>query len=326
MSLRAEYKDYYRDKKVLVAGGAGFIGSNISEELVRRGVKVGVIDGFVEHTGANRENIKSILNEIELYDSRIEGIASLREIVENFEFIIDCMAMTSHHFSAKRPLFDTEVNLLSHIHLIEALKGTKDKKVIYLGSRGQYGRHASVITEETPQNPLDPQGINKAAAESFFRIYSKKYNFRFLGLRITNCFGERQKKTGDDIGVVGSFIRDLLQGATVEIYGDAARKKNIVYVKDLVGIILDLMRPDFERDEAYNIAGITITLKNLLDRLIGIIGKGGYKIMPFPEEVRHIDVGEAVFSGEKIKRRLKDMHSINLEMSLTNTVNYFRVN
>ncbi|MBI3378853.1 MAG: NAD-dependent epimerase/dehydratase family protein [Nitrospirae bacterium] len=323
MEHREEILSFYRDKKVLVAGGAGFIGSNLSKELVKCGAKVGIIDGFVEHTGASRENIQSILSEIELYDSRIEDIASLQEIVERFEFIIDSMALTPHNFGVSYPLLDIQINLLSHLHLINALKGTEDKKLIYLGSRGQYGQGAGIITEETPQVPIDPQGINKMAAESYFKFYGKKYGFSAASLRIANCFGENQRVTGDDVGLVGSFIRDILNGKTVEIYGDEFRHKNLVYVKDLVKIILEFGMHDFKGFEAYNIAGLRVSLKNLLEAIIEIAGKGRYVVKSFPDAIRHIDTGEAEFSDSKIKNKVGGFELHDLKKSLTNTIKYF---
>lgn len=314
----------FQGKKVLVAGGAGFIGSNLSEDLVKHGAKVGIIDGFVEHTGADRRNIQSIIDEIELYDSRVEDIASLQEIVGRFEYIIDSIALTSHNLGVDYPLLDIEINLIPHLHLINALRGTEGKKVIYLGSRGQYGHCTKrVITEETAQNPLDPQGINKFAAECYFRLYAKKYNFKFLSLRITNCFGENQETKGNDIGLVGSFIRHICQGRTVEIYGDISRGKDVIYVKDLINIILDLMRLNFEGGGAYNIAGTRVTLKSLLDSLIKIIGRGEYKVTPFPDEIKHIDIGEAEFSDKKIRNKLKELKLSSLDIALANTVRYF---
>jgi len=314
---------YYLGKRVLVVGGAGFIGSNLSEELVKCGAKVGIIDGFVEHTGGSRENIQSILSEIELYDSRIEDIASLQEIVERFEFIIDSMALTSHNFGVNRPLLDVNINLLSHLHLINALKGTKGKKLIYLGSRGQYGQVTGIITEETPQIPVDPQGINKVAAESYFKFYGKKYGFSAASLRIANCFGENQRVTGDDVGLAGSFIRDILNGKTVEIYGDEFRHKNFVYVKDLVKIILEFGMHDFKGFEAYNIAGLRVSLKDILDAVIEIAGKGRYAVKSFPDAIKYIDTGEAEFSDSKIKNKVGEFELHDLRTALANTVRYF---
>ena len=313
----------YRGKRVLVAGGAGFIGSNLSEELVKCGARVGIIDGFVEHTGASRKNIQSILNEIEMYDSRIEDIGSLHEIIESFEFIIDSMALTSHNFGVSYPLLDVQINLLSHLHLINALKGTEGKKFIYLGSRGQYGQDAGIITEETPQIPIDPQGINKTAAEGYFKFYGKKYGFSTASMRITNCFGENQRVLGGDAGLVGSFIRDILAGRTVEIYGDEHRHKNLIYVKDLVRIMLEFGVHDFKGFEAYNIAGQRVSLKDLLDAIIEVAGKGRYVVKSFPAAIKCIDTGDAEFSDSKIKNKVGGFELHDFKKSLANTIKYF---
>lgn len=320
-----DLKGYYTGKKILLLGGAGFIGSNLADELVQLGAKVTIVDGFVQHTGAHISNIKKFFEKVDLYNCKVEGLNRLTELVKDSDFIIDSMALTSHNYGAEHPIFDIQLNLLSHLHLISALKSALDKKIVYLGSRGQYGNvKEAVITEETPQNPVDPQGINKMAAETYFKIYARRYGFKGVSLRITNCFGENQKVSGSDIGLIGSFIRDILSEKPVEIYGNEERKKDLIYVKDLVKIILELGVFDFNDFEAYNIAGLRASLKSILDTIIENTGKGCYVIKPFPQTVKNIDVGEAEFSDRKIRDKLRKLKLHDLSSSLANTIKYFQ--
>lgn len=325
MNNELDWHEYYFNKKILILGGLGFIGSNLAKEFVNFGAKVIIVDGFIQHTGANVYNIQNIIKKIELYKYKIEDLDCLPEIVEISDFIIDSMALTSHNFGVEHPIFDTQINLLSHLYLISALKKARDKKIIYLGSRGQYGSiKGDIITENTPQDPVDPQGINKVAAESFFKFYAKKYDFKVVSLRITNCFGENQNVFGNDIGLVGSLIRDILGGKTVEIYGSKKRRKNIIYIKDLIKIILELIMTDFDNFEVFNIAGLEISLVSLLDKIIENIGSGNYVVKPFPIAIKHIDTGEVELSDTKIKKNLGELKFYDLNKSLTNTINYFK--
>lgn len=304
---------------------AGFIGSNLASEFIDLGAKVKILDGFVEGTGANIDNIREFAHHVDLYKFRIEEFEDLPEIVKASDLIIDSIAFTSHLLGVENPILDARLNLMSHIYLIDGLKNTRKKKVIYLGSRGQYGNiKEPVITEETPQTPVDPQGINKSSAENYFKFYAAKYDFYITSLRITNCFGENQKVFGDDIGLVGSFIKDILDGKTVEIYGDKQRRKNLIYVKDLVKIITKLGMYDFNSFEAYNVAGLEVTLSQLLDGITGCIGKGGYIVKPFPENIKSINVGEAEFSDNKLRHKLGDIQLTDFNDSLVNTVKYFK--
>lgn len=315
---------YYADKKILLLGGAGFIGSNLAKEFVNSGAKVIIVDGFVQYTGGNVRNIQNFIEKINLYNCKVENLGCLKELVEDSDFIIDSMALTSHRYGVEYPIMDVQVNLLSHLYLINALKGTRNKMVIYLGSRGQYGNtKEAVITEETPQNPIDPQGISKVAAENFLKFYAERYGFKGVSLRITNCFGENQKVDGDDIGLVGSLIKDILKEKPVEIYGTRERKKNIIYVKDLVNIILELIKHDSDNFEVYNIAGLEVTLGSLLDNIIENIGRGNYDVKPFPAAIKQIDVGDAKFSDKKIRAKIGKLELSDLNRALANTIRYF---
>jgi len=321
-------RNYYKRKTILILGGAGFIGSNLAKEFVDLGARVKIIDGFIDGTGADIQNIRGLSGNIELYKSRIEGFEHLPEIVKDSDLIIDSMAITSHKFGVENPVIDAQLNLVSHLHLINALKDSKGKNIIYLGSRGQYGSiKGKVITEKTPQNPIDPQGINKAAAEHYFKLYSKKFGFNVISLRITNCFGENQKVAGDDLGLVGSFIKDAIEGRTVVIYGNTKRIKNLIYVNDLVKIITQIAASDFGKFESYNVTGIEVSLERLLDSIIKYICKGKYIVKPFPKDIKSIDVGEARFSDNKLRKKLGNVKYIkysDLRESLIKTINYFK--
>ncbi|MFQ5671469.1 MAG: NAD-dependent epimerase/dehydratase family protein [Nitrospinales bacterium] len=316
--------EFYDKKNVLILGGAGFIGSVLADELLNLGAHVTIIDGFVKDTGANIENINPFLSRIRLFKTPIESLENLSQLVETNDVIIDCMGFTSHELGIKYPLVDSRANLISHIHLIEGLKSAQDKKVIFLGSRSQYGKaDTDSITEQTPMSPLDVQGINKLAAESFYKVYSSRYGFNILSLRIVNCFGEHQKNHGADIGLVGSFIKDILSGKTVEIYGDANRKKSLIYVRDLVRIIAKATTTAFQGFEALNVAGAEVSLESLLRHIKEITGKGDYVILPFPEKVKLVDVGETRYSDLALRKKIGDIKFTQLKMSLQKTIEYF---
>ncbi len=324
MNKEIGLQEYFIDKKILLMGGAGFIGSNLAEALVGYGAKVIIVDGFVRYTGADILNIQKTIDKIDLHECRIEDMDCLPELVECSDITIDSMGLTSHNFGVEYPILDSQLNLISHLSLISALKKAQNKKVIYLGSRGQYGNvKNSVIKEDTPQNPIDPQGINKVATEMLFKFYAKQYGIKVTSLRITNCFGENQRVVGDDIGLVGSLIKDILEGKTVEVYGSDKRKKNIIYIKDCVEIILNLIRSGFDRFEAYNVAGLEVSLANLLKNIIGNIGRGDYIVKAFPSSVKDIDVGDAEFSDEKMRNKIGEIEFHDLEKSLSNTITYF---
>lgn len=314
----------YKHKSILILGGAGFIGSNLAEELVKQKANVTIVDGLVDFTGGKIENIEQILPKITFYERKIEDIRNIEELLKKQDLMINSMGLTSHNFGMENPLYDAQLNLISHIFLITHLKNCRNAKLIYLGSRGQYGNvKTSIIDESTPQTPIDVQGVNKMAAEYYYKIYSKKYSFNISTLRITNCFGENQKIEGDDIGLIGSFIKDILNGKKIKIYGDENRVKNIIYIKDLVDIILAIGAQELKDFHVFNVGGYEVTLKELLNDLMKIIGKGEYITEPFPEAIKNIDVGTARYSDSELRDKIGNLKITDREIALRNTVNYF---
>lgn len=277
---------FYNGKRVLIFGGAGFIGSNLAKKFLGLGAAVTIVDGFIENTGADVENINEIKEGFVLYKSKIENLDNLKQLIENSDLIVDSMALTAHNIGLEKPFLDVELNLLSHLYIITNLKDCQNKKVIYLGSVSQYAK-------------ADVQGINKSAAEDYYRIYSEKYGFNVISLRIPKCYGENQKTKGEDIGLIGFFIRDILNNKEVEVYNSVERRENIIYVKDLVDYIIKLIPKEDKGFKFYDVAGINISIRELLGEIIKITGKGSYSV--------------------KSKDEL-----IDLNTSLSNTIKYFK--
>ncbi len=308
----------------LIAGGAGFIGSHIAERFVRAGDQVTVIDGLLPRTGGRRENLEALLPEIRLIDSPIEQVQDLLGLVAQNDLIVDCMGWTCHRLAIRDPLYDMQLNVGSHLSLINAIASGSRKKIISLGSRGQYGNpNVEVITEEVPSDPQDVQGTHKQAAESNWRIFSKIKALNVVSLRFGNCFGPRQPVAGDDIGLIGLFIRDLLKGAEIELFG-SGRRRPVIFAPDIAEAVFLCAKSSFHGFEMFNLAGEDVILEDLLDRLIREIRQGSYKFKEFPAEVKSIDVGNATFCGAHFETRFGRMQKTSVETGIKKTVDYFR--
>ena len=323
--LMAEMRDWYAGKRILILGAAGFIGSNLVSVCLHRGAEVTALDSMRRGSDRNEDNLGAYRHRIRTQESRIEDWDGAGDAIAQADLIIDSMGLTAHHVGMRNPSLDLDANLSSHIHLITLLEDAPGKKVIYLGSRGQYGRvKIDVITETTAQVPVDTQGVHKAAAEHLFRIYSDAFGFDVVSLRLANCFGEHQIVSGDDIGLVGAFIRDLLSGKTVDVFGSAQRMKHLLYVADLVEVVLEVGSRPFSGFEAYNVPGESVELGNLLDTLVHLIGRGDFRIRPFPDSVQQLDVGESLVSDEALVNWIGALPRTVLKGALQNTVDYFR--
>jgi UDP-glucose 4-epimerase len=309
---------------VLIAGGAGFVGSHIAKRFWRAGYSVTVIDGLLEHTGGKEQNIDPILNEIQFLKMDIRESHTLADLIRGSQVIVDCMAWSRHRSAIQNPLYDLRLNLETHLYLLQYLH--PDQKIIYLGSRSQYGTpDVNVIVEDTPMIPVDIQGTHKIAAESYFRVYSRLRGLNVISLRFPNCFGVNQPLDGEDVGLVGGFIRDLLRRRLVEVYG-TQRKRSLVYAPDLAEVVLFLSQSQLIGFSAYNLAGTEIYIKSLVEKLIELIGYGAYQLREIPIDISSIDVGNASFNNGKLRAVIGEIPITNLQIALQTTIDYFKEN
>ncbi len=308
----------------LIAGGAGFIGSHVTKRFHGAGYAVTVIDGFLEQTGGREENLFPIIANIKLINREIDRVDGLAAIVDQSDVIVDCMAWTSHLLALQDPIYDLTLNAESHLHLIRHVPDGADKKIIFLGSRGQYGKPpVATITEDTPMLPEDVQGIHKLAAESYYRVYAKLKNLNVASLRFPACFGVNQPTSGRDIGLIGGFIRDLLEGKSIEVYG-RRRRRYFVYADDLAEVVFGLSTTPFCGFSAFNYSGMAMFLEDLANKLIEVVGRGSYKIQELPAEISHIDIGDADFSDQRLHAYLGEIQKTDQDDALSTTVAYFR--
>ena len=301
-------------------GGAGFIGSHIASRLAGAGHAVTVIDGLLPETGGRRENVES---PVRFIDQRIEDVQDLEAILRQSDLIVDAMAWTAHRSALENIRYDLDLNVSAHAVLVQALRSIGKGRVIYLGSRSQYGAvDEGEITEETPMRPVDVQGIHKAAAESYFRINADQ-GIDTVSLRFPNCAGERQPRDSGEAGLISSMIRVLMAGGEVEVY-DATRMRSVVFAPDVAETVLRLSDHPVRGFEAFNLAGETLTIEHLARILIEIVGSGSYAIKPLPREVAAIDIGSAPMSERKLAALLGRVPRTSLREALEVTVGYFR--
>jgi UDP-glucose 4-epimerase len=312
-------------RNVLILGGAGFIGSRLAYRFVDWGDKVTIIDGLLEGTGGRKLNLAPILERVIFWDRTLEEVDHLGGLLCESDIIIDCMAWTAHRLALEDPLYDLRLNAASHLFLLKALRAFKGKKVIYLGSISQYGREPGLLDESSRQSPVDIQGIHKMTAEHYFRLFSSLDQHKVICLRLSHCFGENQPLVGDDIGLVGGFIRDLLQGKEVKVYGNPEeRYRHFLYVQDLAEYIIRFSRLEFAAFDTYNIIGQTITIGRLLTILIELIGRGSIQHLLMPAHLHTIAADQLFFNHEKTKLVLGDCPSTDIRTALQRTVRYFQ--
>ena len=313
------------EQRVLVAGGAGFVGSRIAARYVAAGWEVTVVDGLLDRTGGCVEHLAPLEGRIRFIPERIEALTDLPRLVAGMDVIIDSMAWTAHRLAMRDPIHDLRLNAESHLHLIQALPAGAGSHVIYLGSRVQFGdQPGTEIDEDTPMAPRDVQAIHKLTGELYFRVYARTLGLKVVSLRLPNCFGPHQPVTGDDIGLVGSLIRDLLQGKTVEVFGDGRRRRGFVFADDAAEVVYRVSRLECDGFLPLNFGGWSLTIEELTRRLVEIVGTGGYTRAPLPEDLRHVDMGNAQMTNQGLAAVLGEVPMSDLDTALSATVAYVR--
>lgn len=310
-------------QSVLVLGGAGFIGSRIAAALASAGWRVTVLDGLIVGTGARPEHLAG-LDGVRFIESRIEDFPGLPALITDHAVVVDCLAWTCHLLAIRDPLLDLDLNLRSHLHWLAQTPADWRGRIVSLGSRGQYGNPAGAeITEATPQVPEDIQGIHKAAAELHFRFHARRHGWPVASLRFPACVGPHQAVHGEDIGLFGGFIRDLLAGKNVELYGEG-RRRAVVHVDDVAAVVLQLVGKSWEGFQAFNIAGHNIALEDALRLLVAMVGRGAYSVRPIPAEIRGIDLGGLPVSETRLAALLGAVPQRSLDVTLRSAVDYIR--
>jgi UDP-glucose 4-epimerase len=304
---------------ILIAGGAGFIGSHIAEKLILSGHEVVILDGILAETSGSPDNLTH-LQGLRLISESVESCQSLPQHLEQAEIVIDCMGWTRHLLALKNPLYDLQLNVSSHLALMSALKNSSCKRVIYLGSRGQIGNAtADQIDDDAPRMPVDVQGIHKTAAESHYRVFSKLNETKVLSLIIGNTFGPRMPMEGSDIGLAGGFLRDILADRGIELYGKG-RTREFTYAPDLAEIVSRLCQHDWKGFQSLNIPAAAMPLEELVKMMIELAGTGRYSMEDWPAEVKAIDIGAARLCPRKIESWLGILPTTPLREALQQTI------
>lgn len=274
--------------RYLITGGAGFVGSNIVNELVRRGETVRVIDNFA--TG-RRENLAGLESAIELVEADIRDVSAVAEAMSGVEYVLHQAALASVQRSVDNPVATNEVNVTGTLNLLEAARAAGVRRFVFASSSSIYGDSAELPKHERmPTNPKSPYALTKLTGEWYVRIFSQIYGLPTVCLRYFNIFGPRQDPNSDYSAVIPLFIKALLTGTTATIFGDGEQSRDFTYIDNVVEANMLACAPEAPSGKVYNVAcGEKFTLNYLFDMLKKILGtESGVKYAePRTGDVKH---------------------------------------
>jgi len=327
-AIPEKIKKFYKGKKVLITGGLGFIGSNLAVRLVELGAEVCLVDSMVPEYGGNLFNIIGIKDKVAINFSDIRDRYSMDYLVQDKDMIFNLAGTLSHIDSMKDPFTDLEINCASQLSLLESCKKYNPRtKILFAGTRGQYGKpQYNPVDEKHPMCPTDVNGINNMAGEWYHILYNNVYGIRACSLRLTNTYGPRHQMKHARQGVINWFIRKILDGQTVQIYGDGNQVRDLNYVDDVVDAFLMAMADDRSNGRIYNVGGNALSLIDIVKLMIKVYGKGEYEQVPFRDELMKIEIGDYKADTAKIRKDLGWKPAVSLEDGFRETFKYYESN
>ncbi|MFC1999654.1 NAD-dependent epimerase/dehydratase family protein [Chloroflexota bacterium] len=323
------FQDEFKGKKVLITGGLGFIGSNLAYELVELGASVLIVDSLLPDGGGNIHNVDGIKEKVMLNFSDIRDSSSVRHLVRGQDYVFNLAAQLSHVDSMADPFTDLDINCRGHLNLLQACREhNRTVKIVYTGTRGQYGMiQYTPVDERHPMNPTDANGITKLAGEHYHLLYNRAYGIRTTSLRLTNVYGPRHQMRHSRQGFIGWFIRQAMDGETVQIFGDGGQLRDFNHVDDIVAALLMVATSEKADGEVFNLgSGTPISLADLVEAILRIVGKGDRKFVPYPEDRKQLEIGDYIADITKIRKVLGWGPTIQLEAGLESTVQFYKAN
>ena len=308
--------------KVLVTGGAGFIGSNLTEALLQRGHSVRVLDDF--STG-KRENLifDKAYPRLEVIEGDIRNLAACQKAVQGMEYVFHQGAMPSVQRSVEDPETSNAVNVGGTLNILIAARENGVRRVMYAASSSVYGDTPTLPKhEEMPPNPLSPYALQKHVGEHYCRLFYQLYGLETISLRYFNIFGPKQDPNSLYSAVIPKFIDALLEGRSPVIFGDGEQSRDFTYIENVVQANLLAMSAEHLHGEAVNIAcGKRISLNQLLSVLKEILGS---KQSAIYQESRKGDVKHSLADIRRGKEIINYEPKVEIEAGLKKTVDFFR--
>ncbi len=316
----------FRDSRVIITGGLGFIGSNLACKLVDLGADVLLVDSLIPEYGGNLYNIAGIQDRVRVNISDVRDEHSMRYLVQGVDYLFNLAGQTSHLDSMQDPYVDLEINCRSQLSILETCRKYNPKiKIVFASTRQIYGKPNYVpVDEKHILRPVDVNGINKMAGEWYHILYNNVYGIRACALRLTNTIGPRMRVKDARQTFVGIWICRAVQGQPIDVW-DGNQLRDFTYVDDAVDAFLLAALSDSANGQIFNLGGDqVIKLKDLAALLVKANGGGEYITRTFPADRKRIDIGDYYADYTLIRSVLGWQPKVSLEEGLARSLAYYR--
>ena len=320
-------KEGFQGRKVMVTGGLGFIGSNLSARLVERGARVTVVDNMIPRLGGNLFNVKEIADRIHLNFSDVRDSHSMDHLVKGHAYIFHLAGQVNHVDSIRNPIQDLDINCRGTLVLLESCrKYNPEVKIVFAGTRGEYGSSVRLpVAEDHPTNPKGIYAVTNLTAEKMVLVYQDVHKISGSCLRITNTYGPRHQMAHDEYGVLNWFIRKAIDDEVIPVFGDGRILRDFLYVDDLVDCFLEVALCEAADGEVFNVGtGLPISFIDLAKKIVNIAGQGKVSFTEFTQERKEVEPGDYYTDISKIKHTVGWKPATDLEEGLRRTIDFYR--
>ena len=321
-----EISKLFKNKKVLITGGLGFIGSNLARSLADIGAQITLVDSLIPEYGGNFYNISGFEDKVKVNISDVRDDHSMKYLVQGQNYLFNLAGQTSHMDSMENPFPDLDINARAQLSILEACRRyNPDIKIVFASTRQIYGKPENLpVSENHPLRPVDVNGINKTAGEWYHLLYNDVYGMRTSVLRLTNTYGPRMRIKDARQTFVGIWIKSVLEGQPFEVWG-GEQMRDFTYVDDAVEAFLLAAAREEANGHAFNLGGIRpVSLKQVAALLVEIDENASYSVREYPADRKKIDVGNYYADYSLIRSELGWEPAVPLEKGLTRTLDYYR--
>lgn len=317
----------YRAKKVLITGGLGFIGSNLARRLVAQGAEVTLVDSLIPQYGGNLFNVEDIRDRVTVNICDVRDPFAMPYLVQDKDYLFNLAGQTSHVDSMVDPHADLAINATAQLSILEACRKTNPRiKIVFASTRQIYGKPDYLpVDEKHPIRPVDVNGINKLAGEWYHLLYNNVHGIPACALRLTNTYGPSMRVKDARQTFLGIWVRLVLEGKPLQVFGDGSQLRDFNYVDDCVEALLLAGIRQEANGKVYNLGSSeVISLKDLAEELVGLAPGARYELKPFPPERKAIDIGDYYGDHGLITSELGWQPKVSLREGLRLTLDYYR--
>jgi dTDP-glucose 4,6-dehydratase/UDP-glucose 4-epimerase len=317
----------YNEKQILITGGLGFIGSNLARALVTQGAKVTLVDSLIPQYGGNPFNIDDIRKQVMVNVCDVRDPFAMAYLLQGKDYLFNLAGQTSHMDSMSDPQTDLDINATAQLSILEACRKANPRiKIVFASTRQLYGKPDYLpVDEKHPIRPVDVNGINKLAGEWYHLLYNNVYGIRACALRLTNTYGPGMRVKDARQTFLGIWVRLLLEGKPIKVFGDGLQLRDFNYVDDCVEALLLAGASDQANGKVYNLGSTEVLgLKSLAEMMVGLGYGGTFELIPFPPERKAIDIGDYYSDFSLITQELGWTPKVNMHEGLKKTMAYYQ--